>query len=284
MNALTKNDPHGRTPNWCPGCGNFGIYAAVNQALAQCEAKPHQTVIVGGIGCGANLPYWSSTYGINSLHGRPIPVATGIAMANPSLTVLVVAGDGDTYGIGIGHLIHAIRRDTKLTCIVFNNGVYGLTKGQASPTAERGFLGPSTPFGNENPPLNPIALAITMNAGFVARGFAGDIPYLRDIIIQALQHPGFALIDVVQPCVTFNKSSSHAACQSRIRMINESAHDSSNQLAALALALTNDGSIPIGKLYNPIKHPETKPRTLQNLTSVKESTDLKNSWKKISPI
>jgi len=250
---MTKDGPTscgaGHSPTWCPGCGNFGIDLALKQALADNGAKTHDTVIVGGIGCGANLPYWSKAYGVNSLHGRPIPVATGIALANPGLTTVVIAGDGDTYGIGIGHFLHAMRRDPNITCIVCDNGVYGLTKGQASPTASLGFRGPSTPDGVIHPPVDPIALAVAMDCGFVARGYAGNVPHLRGLLTRAIAHKGFSLIDVVQPCVTYNKTNGYAQWSSRIQDVQAAGHDPANREAALRLALSDDGMMPIGVIY-----------------------------------
>jgi len=197
-------------PNWCLGCGNYGIHAALLSALKNSGQAPEDTVIVGGIGCGGSLPYWSGTYGLIGLHGRAIPIATGIKMANRKLKVIVVAGDGDTYGIGLNHFIHGIRRDADIVCLVCDNGVYGLTKGQASPTSPMGFKSPSTPNGNRLQPLNPLALALTAGCGFVARGYAGNVPLLADLIRQAIEYPGFAFIDVLQPCVTYNRDHDYA--------------------------------------------------------------------------
>lgn len=195
-------------PNWCPGCGNFGIHAALQSALK--NHSPKDTVIVGGIGCGGNMPYWTGTYGLIGLHGRAIPIATGIKMANPDLNVIVVAGDGDTYGIGLNHLLHGIRRNPDITVIVCNNGVYGLTKGQASPTSPLGFKSPSTPQGNAVNPLNPLSLALAAGANYIAQGYAGSVPQLAELIRQGIDHHGLSLIDVFQPCITYNKERGYA--------------------------------------------------------------------------
>ena len=237
-------------PNWCPGCGNFGIDAAIKMALAKLDRDPNQTVLVGGIGCGSNLPYWSDTYGLVTLHGRPLPIAVGIKRANDALQVIVTAGDGDTYGIGMGHFIHAIRADVPIVCIVGNNGVYGLTKGQASPTAKRGRITPSTPQGAPYVPINPLALAMAAGGRFVARGYAGMVPMLADLIAEAMQYRGFALIDVLQPCVVYNKNFDYAYYQSRVVDARASGHDSGDKTAAFQLALmSEDKKIPIGVIY-----------------------------------
>ena len=192
-------------PTWCAGCGDFGIVTALKQALAQTNSEPHETVLVAGIGCGSLMPYWLNTYGVCSLHGRAIPFATGLKMANNNLKVVVNCGDGDGLGIGMGHYIHFFRRNLDMTVMIDNNGVYGLTKGQTAPTANKGTKTSSTPFGSIEEYVNGLALGITMGATFVARAYAGNLPQLTAILKAAMEHKGSAVVDILQPCVTFNK-------------------------------------------------------------------------------
>ncbi len=200
----TKNFETKQFPTWCPGCGNYGIWTALKNALVEQGYQPHEVAVVFGIGCAGNMASFLNVYGFHGLHGRAIPVATAIKLCNHKLKVIAVSGDGDGYGIGLGHLIHAIRRNIDLTYIVHNNQIYSLTKGQTSPTSEKGFISKSTPFGSIEDPIDPIALALDVGASFVARGFTGSIDHLTRLISSGIQHQGFSLIDVLQPCVTFN--------------------------------------------------------------------------------
>jgi len=188
---------------WCPGCPNFGILNSVKNALLKLAIKPQDVVITSGIGQAAKLPHYLNCNVFNGLHGRALPAATGIKAANPELTVLINSGDGDIYGEGGNHLLHAFRRNPDITVMVHNNQVYALTKGQASPTTELGIKTKLQFEGVTEEPLNPLALAIIMNCSFVARGFAGDMEFLSDLIVAGVKHKGFALIDIIQPCVTF---------------------------------------------------------------------------------
>ena len=190
---------------WCPGCGDFGILEAVKDALVKLDADMHKVVFVSGIGQAAKLPQYLNCNFFNGLHGRALPVATGIKMANRDLCVFVTSGDGDIYGEGGNHFIHAIRRNIDLTVIVHNNQVYGLTKGQASPTSDLGFVTKVQPHGVFNEPFHPLAAAIALGAGFVARSFSGDKEHLSSMIQEAVKYKGFSLVDVLQPCITFNK-------------------------------------------------------------------------------
>lgn len=203
-------------PSWCPGCGDFGILTAVKQAMAQMGSETHETVLIAGIGCGSLMPYWVKTYGMCTLHGRAIPVATGVKMANHKLKVLVNCGDGDGLGIGMGHFIHFFRRNIDMTIMIDNNGVYGLTKGQTAPTAKKGTKTSSTPFGSIEEYVNGLALALTMGATFVARGYAGDLPGLTAILKAAMEHKGSAIVDILQPCVTFNKVETYQFYNERV--------------------------------------------------------------------
>ena len=191
-------------PNWCPGCGDFGIWSAIKNAFVGLGWGPSDVVLVYGIGCHGHMVNFLKSYGFDGLHGRPIPAAEGIKLANKKLNVMVVAGDGDTFGEGTNHLAHAARRNHDLTMVVHDNQVYGLTTGQTAPTAHKGFKTKSTPFGVLEEAINPLALALAFGATFVARSFAGDIAQTSSLIIEGAKHKGFAFIDVFQPCVTFN--------------------------------------------------------------------------------
>src|SRR5437773_3083591 len=192
------------SPDWCPGCGDFGVLKALKMALLQLRIPPHKVLVVSGIGCSSNLPGFIRAYGVHSLHGRAIPLASGAALANHALHVVAVGGDGDGYGIGMGHFIHAMRRNLNLTYIVMDNEVYGLTTGQASPTTLEGHKTKSTPRGNVEKPIQPLALALVTGATYVARGFSGEQKHLTKLVAGAIAHRGFALIDLSTPCVTFN--------------------------------------------------------------------------------
>lgn len=211
-------------PTWCPGCGNFGILAAMKSSISELELDPRLVVLAGDVGCSGKTPFWINTNGFTGLHGRVIALAQGIKIGNPKLTVLASGGDGGIYGEGINHLISASRRNIDITVIVHNNFVYGLTTGQYSPTSRRGFITKASPEGSFESPVNPLQLAIVSGASFVARGFAGDIQSLSLIIKAAVKHPGFALVDILQPCVTFNKEQTFEYYKERVYKLEESSY------------------------------------------------------------
>ena len=190
--------------NWCPGCGDFGILSAIQNALAQLRLPPHRVAVFSGIGCSGKTPHYIRAYGFHTLHGRVLPVATGAKLVNPALTVLAVGGDGDGYGIGAGYFVNSGRRNVDLTYIVFNNGVYGLTKGQASPTLRRGLQTKSMPEPALQDGINPLALAVGAGYTWIGRGFALDVRHLTGLIVAAIQHKGTAFLDVLQTCPTYN--------------------------------------------------------------------------------
>ena len=249
-----------RPPIWCPGCGDYGILEALRRALAELAVPNEEVVIVSGIGCSSQLPHFMKTYGIHGIHGRAVAIATGVKLANPRLKVIVVGGDGDGYGIGLNHMIHAARRNVGLTYIVSNNQVYGLTTGQMSPTTLKGTKTKTTPFGSVDEPVNPLALALAAGATYVARGFSGDVAHLTQLIKSALTHRGFALVDVLSPCVTFNHVNTYDWFRARIYKLEETGHDPSDYFQAYRKALewpTMDpyGKIPIGIFYKSEEKP-----------------------------
>ncbi len=236
-------------PDWCPGCGDFGVLKSLKEALVQLEIRSHEVMIVSGIGCSSNLPGFIRTYGVHSLHGRSLPVATGIALANHALHVIAVGGDGDGFGIGSGHFLHTMRRNLNLTYIVMDNEIYGLTTGQASPTSMEGHKTKSTPRGNVEKPLQPLALALTMGATYVARGFSAAPKDLTKLIADAIAHRGFSLIDVFSPCVTFNKLNTYAWFKERVYKLEDEGHDTGDMDAALQKSFEFGDKIPLGLLY-----------------------------------
>lgn len=236
-------------PDWCPGCGDFGVLKSVQTAAARNGVEPHNLMIVSGIGCSSNLPGFIHAYGIHSLHGRSVPVATGAHLANTDLKVVITGGDGDGYGIGIGHLIHAMRRNLDMTYVVMDNQIYGLTTGQASPTTTKEHKTKSTPRGNVELPLNPLALAITAGATYVARGFSGEAKQLADLIAGGIAHRGFALIDVFSPCVTYNKVNTYPWFKERVYKLEDEAWDTSDYHKSMAKTFEWGDRIPLGVFY-----------------------------------
>lgn len=240
--AQYKTDVH---PVWCPGCGDFGVLTCIYRMLATRQVSPENTVIVSGIGCSSRLPAYVNGYGFHSVHGRVLPVATGVKAANPKLDVLAVGGDGDAYSIGGGHIPHAARRNMDICYVVMDNQVYGLTKGQGSATAPTEMVKGTTPFGQLDDVLNPIATAIAYDISFVARGYSGKPKELTELILQGVEHKGFALIEVLSPCTTFYDT--YKPISQRIKFIDES-HNPLDRLAAMKLAFEQE-SIPIGVIY-----------------------------------
>jgi len=232
---------------WCPGCGNFGILKLVEGVLAELKAEPRSTVIVSGIGQAAKTPYYVETNMLGVLHGRAVPVATAIKTASPELTVVAEGGDGDMYGEGGNHFIHALRRNVDIVHIVHNNMVYGLTKGQASPTSQRGFETKVQVEGVGNEPFNPLAVALALRAGFVSRVSIGDPEHARAVLKAAFLHPGYALVDIFQPCVTFNKTNTYSWFKEHTYLLDES-HDDTDLGAAMVKAF-EAMPYPLGIFY-----------------------------------
>lgn len=247
--AHTTQDYRGKLkPTWCPGCGDFGVLSALLQAYAALDLDPNNIVVVSGIGCSSRLNGFLSTYGIHSLHGRALPIGQGVKLSNPSLEVMVVGGDGDAFAIGGGHLPHAARRNIDLTYLVMDNRIYGLTKGQVAPTSDFDFRTVSSPYGNFEEPINPVAFAISIGATFVARGFAGKVDHLRDIIIAAIGHKGFAFLDVISPCVTFNRVNTFKYFQEKVALL-PSNYEPNDRTKAVEMSTTSGDKIYLGIYY-----------------------------------
>ena len=237
---------------WCPGCGDYGILNVLKKALAELNISPENLVMVSGIGQAAKIPHYFRTNFFNGLHGRALPPAVAIKAANPSMTVIAESGDGDLYGEGGNHFIHNIRRNPDITNIVHNNMVYGLTKGQASPTSALGFKTPVQVAGVFLEPFNPLAVAIALDAGFVARAFIGDPDKTREILKKAITHKGYALVDIFQPCVTFNKINTWQWFKEHTYYLEDS-YDPHDRSAAFKRAIETD-KLPLGIFYiNPNK-------------------------------
>ncbi|MBI5392732.1 2-oxoacid:ferredoxin oxidoreductase subunit beta [Candidatus Woesearchaeota archaeon] len=268
--------------NWCPGCGDFGILMGLKNAIVELGIPQHELFLISGIGCSSKTPYWVKLYGYNGLHGRALPFATGLKLANHKLTVIVVGGDGDGYAEGGNHFMHSCRRNINMTYIVFNNQVYGLTTGQVSPTSEKGFRTKATPDPVIEEPIHPIALAIASGATYVARGFAGDMQHLKKLIMDAVSHKGFAFIDVLQPCITFNHLNTFDYFKQRVYKLEDEQFDASNKIKAFEKAQEWGNKIPIGVFYKESKATyEEQVPALQKQVLVKQSLDVKTQMENV---
>lgn len=248
--TLTKDTYKGKIhPDWCPGCGDFSVLSALQTALFELGLKPHQVLVISGIGCSSNLPGFINTYGMHTLHGRALAVGTGAKLGNHELKVICTGGDGDGYGIGGNHFTHTMRRNIDLTYIVMDNQIYGLTTGQTSPTSVKGMKTKSTPFGNVENPINPIPLAIVGGATYVARGFSGKQKHLVELLKGAIMHKGFALVDVFSPCVTYNKDNTYQWFNPRVKILEEQGHDVTDFHAAMDKGYMWGDEIPIGLFW-----------------------------------
>ena len=227
-------------PTWCPGCGYFSIAEGLTSALTVLRIPSKDVVVVSGIGCASRFPFFMHSYGFHTLHGRALPVATGIKVANDALTVVVVGGDGDGFAIGGGHIPHAARRNVDITYLLFDNGVYGLTKGQTSPTSVLGFTTPTSPFENHDQPLNPLMMLLSYGASWVGQAYAGRPHHLTDMIQAAISHRGFSYLHIISPCVTFDKTElTYKNMDVRVRDLPEE-HDPTSRMEAMRLAAKTD--------------------------------------------
>jgi 2-oxoglutarate ferredoxin oxidoreductase subunit beta len=254
---------------WCPGCGDFGVLAALQRALANLGYENHEVTVVSGIGCSGKLSGYIKSYSYHSLHGRALPPAQAMKLANKGQKVIVVGGDGDGFGIGAGHFVHAARRNVDLTYIVMDNNIYGLTKGQVSPTSQLGFVTATTPHGNYEAPVNPLALFLASGGSFLAQGFSGDMKGLTTMYEEAIQHPGFSLVNTFSPCVTFNKVQTYQFYRDALMTIDgqKVQHDASSKQAAMSRVI--DGNLYNGILYREVRPtPESQIKALQGVDSL----------------
>jgi len=231
-------------PNWCPGCGDFAVQAAIQRAAANVGLEPENFAIVSGIGCSGRISGYINAYGLHGIHGRALPIAQGLKMANRDLTVMAAGGDGDGFAIGTNHTIHAIRRNIDITYVVMDNHIYGLTKGQVSPRSAFGTKTKSSPLGSIEPPIRALELAISAGAGYVAQGFSGDIAQLTKIIEEGMKHKGFSFINVFSPCVTFNKVNTYEWFKENlVNLDNEPDYDPKNRSMAVQKVMEHDGLV-----------------------------------------
>jgi 2-oxoglutarate ferredoxin oxidoreductase subunit beta len=253
---------------WCPGCGNFGILDALNETIIELDLNPHEILLVGGIGQAAKTPQYMNINGFEGLHGRALPPSAAAKIANHKLKVIINTGDGDSYGEGGNHFLHNIRRNVDITHFVHNNQIYALTKGQSSPTSDVGNITDFTPEGVINQTMNPVLTAIAMGAGFVARSFSGDKAHLKEMMKQAISYNGYALVDILQPCVSFNKINTFAWYKSRVyKMEGAESHDFTNKASAMTKAMEWGERIPLGILYR-----EEKQSYTDHIPFLKETT------------
>jgi len=251
-------------PVWCPGCGDFGVVASLYKAFAELQVKPWETVVVSGIGCSSRLPGYVDTYGVNSLHGRALPIATGVKVARPELNVVAVGGDGDGFAIGGNHFMHAARRNLDLAYFIMDNEIYGLTKGQVAPTTPTGDKTKSTVYGNPEPSIDPCELAISVGATFVGRAFSGDPKGLTALMVAAIRHKGFAFLNILSPCVTWRGDDQFKTLRAKQREI-PATHDRTSRPAALAFTREKD-VMSTGILYE-----VEEPTFLDRLGNVKKA-------------
>lgn len=270
---LSVADYHLMDPTWCKGCGIYGLFSALKKAAHSLAIEPENICLVTGIGCHGRLNNYFNAYGFHGLHGRAIPLAAGVKIANSRLSVIAVSGDGDAYSIGLGHLIHALKRNNDLTLFVVNNRIYGLTQGQTSPTSRQNFISPSTPFGAKERPLDGLQLALAAGGTFIARGFSGAPQKLASLAAKAIRHKGFSLVEVLSPCVTHNKVDTYEWFKSRIYDVDaQSGYDSSDREDAWH-ALEREGRFPVGLIYEEerpsfeeLSLPHKKPIALMDLS------------------
>jgi len=245
-------------PIWCPGCGDFGVLQAVYRALAAIGRPPHEIAFISGIGCSSRIPGYTTAYGFNTVHGRALPIAQGIKLARPDLLVLAAGGDGDGFSIGGGHVPHAVRRNFDITYIVMDNQIYGLTKGQLSPTSPRGLHTVTSEYGSFEHPINPLLLLLAYGAGFVAQGTPVDMPSLAQIVEEAIRYPGFSFVNVQSPCVTYGHEEQQAKAQkAKLKTLASLGHDPSDRIAAMSLAQSYGTELYTGVFYRDPNPPPT---------------------------
>lgn len=259
-------------PIWCPGCGDYAVLNAVMAAFAELQLDPDNTVVVSGIGCSSRFPFFVNAYGVHTAHGRALPVAIGVKVANPDLNVVVVSGDGDGFSIGGGHVPHTARKNIDITYIVMDNRIYGLTKGQLSPTSSIGFVTNTSPYGSIEEPIDPMQYVLGYGASFVARGFSGNLPELKSLVTAAIKHKGFSFVDIMSPCVTFNKVDTFESFKEIVESIPEG-HDPSDRLKAMELAMKGTS-----KLYTGLYYQDNRPNYTDLLKEVKVRAKTKEGY------
>lgn len=253
--ATFKDFRNSVKPNWCPGCGDFSVQAAIQKACANVGLEPEELAVITGIGCSGRLSGYINSYGVHSIHGRALPMAQGVKMANQELTVIASGGDGDGYAIGMGHTIHSIRRNIDLTYVVMDNQIYGLTKGQTSPSSAHGFVTKTTPHGSIEKNVSPLELAITSGATFVAQSFSSDIKELTAIIEAAINHKGFAFVNVFSPCVTYNKVNTYDWFKENLVSLNDiEGYNNKDKIQALNTVVEHNGLVT-GIIYQDTETP-----------------------------
>ncbi|TCZ80034.1 2-oxoacid:ferredoxin oxidoreductase subunit beta [Paenibacillus albiflavus] len=275
--ATLKDFRNNVKPNWCPGCGDFSVQASIQRAAVNLGLEPEQLAVISGIGCSGRISGYINAYGLHGVHGRALPIAQGLKMANRELTVIASGGDGDGFAIGMGHTVHAIRRNIDITYIVMDNQIYGLTKGQTSPRSGEGFKTKSTPSGSIETPLAPLEMALAVGATFVAQAFSSNVKQLTSIIEAAVQHKGFSMVNVFSPCVTFNKVNTYDWFREHVTDLDETpGYDSSNRMAAMSKLMETSGLIT-GIIYQ-----DTSRKSYEDLVPGFKAEGLANQDIKIS--
>ncbi|MBC5811221.1 MAG: 2-oxoacid:ferredoxin oxidoreductase subunit beta [Candidatus Eremiobacteraeota bacterium] len=263
--VMSPKDFATATPSWwCPGCGDFGVLSALKQAMAELGKTPKNVAFISGIGCSGKISGYLHSYAFHGVHGRALPVAQAVKLANRNLTVIAAGGDGDGYAIGAGHFLHAVRRNADITYIVMDNQTYGLTKGQSSPTSMTGYITGTSPQGNPDAPINGLAVALAAGGSFLARGFSAHPKLLVDLIKQAVEHKGFSLVEVMSPCVTYNKINTYAWFKENVAYVTENEHYDPTDKQQAFEALSREDKIPLGIIYR-----EQRP-TLETLMHLAE--------------
>ncbi|MBL8934957.1 MAG: 2-oxoacid:ferredoxin oxidoreductase subunit beta [Archangium sp.] len=261
-------------PIWCPGCGDFGVLQGLYRALSAVGRPPHEVAFISGIGCSSRIPGYTTAYGFNTVHGRSLPIAQGVKLANPELLVVVAGGDGDGFSIGGGHVAHAVRRNIDLTYLVMDNQVYGLTKGQLSPTSPKGLETVTSPLGSLEDPINPLLYMLAYGAGFVAQATPADMPGMSALIEEAIRYPGFSFVNIQSPCVTFGEDDQQLkAHKTKMKTLASLGHDSTNQLAAMDLARAYGKELYTGVFY---KNPNPPP-TYESLVKLRQAEQSKKA-------
>ncbi len=260
-------------PTWCPGCGDYGVLNAVLKSFAELELDIFETALVSGIGCSSRFPYFVKTYGMHTAHGRALPVAAGLKMARPELEVICLGGDGDGFSIGGGHVAHVVRKNTDITYVIMDNAIYGLTKGQVSPTSVQGMVTTTTPYGVPDNPVNPLAFVLTYGATFVAQAYSSKPKLVQELVTKAIQHKGFSFVNIISPCPTFNKFNTFDYYKENIEEIPEG-HNTKDLNSALEIALrSKQGKTPVGLLYQ-----IQSPTLTERLADIREKAEASDNY------